>query len=215
MPSFLNFILNILFPKKDSVIALERRGKERTLRNLPPAPDSPEPWMRSIFAYKDPRVRELVWEIKYTGNNVLIKEIGELMAEEILSFFEERGSFVGNDWILVPIPASTEHLKEKGFNQTVELTRAIVKSMGKESPAFFTSVLYKIIEHGPQAKIKNRKERMKNVVNCFSVKDPAIVTGKNIIVIDDVLTTGSTLIEARRALKTAGAKKVIALTVAH
>lgn len=215
MPPFISHILDLLFPKKDSVVALEHRGKKNQLRELPPAPETPEPWMRAIFAYKDPAVRELVWEIKYSGNQALLNDVGGLMAEEIMSFFEERGSFVSSDWALIPIPASKEHAKDKGFSQTEELCEAIMRNIAKPSLFYSPSTLYKIKETMPQTKMKKRGERLHNLINCYAIKDASFVSGKNFIIIDDVATTGSTLFEARRALKVAGAKKVIALTVAH
>ncbi|KKS56700.1 MAG: Competence protein F, partial [Candidatus Nomurabacteria bacterium GW2011_GWF1_42_40] len=66
-----------------------------------------------------------------------------------------------------------------------------------------------------QAHIENRSERLKNIIGSFTVKNSEIIKGRNIILIDDILTTGATLSEARKVLKRAGARKVIAFTVAH
>ena len=70
-----------------------------------------------------------------------------------------------------------------------------------------------------QARIENRKERLKNIQGSFAVKNTAnninSIKNKNIILIDDITTTGATLAEARKVLKQAGARKVIAFTVAH
>ncbi|KKP65076.1 MAG: Phosphoribosyltransferase, partial [Candidatus Nomurabacteria bacterium GW2011_GWF2_35_12] len=66
-----------------------------------------------------------------------------------------------------------------------------------------------------QVNIKDRRDRLKNLSDSFSVKNPEIIKDKNIILIDDVLTTGATLTEAKKILKSFGAKKVIAFTVAH
>jgi len=66
-----------------------------------------------------------------------------------------------------------------------------------------------------QAHIENRSERLKNIIGSFAVKNPEAIKGKNIILIDDILTTGATLTEARKILKYSGARKVVAFTVAH
>ena len=60
-----------------------------------------------------------------------------------------------------------------------------------------------------------RKRRLNNLKDCFFIKNPGLVKGRNIIIFDDVVTTGATIKEARKTLKSAGAKKVIAFTLAH
>ncbi|KKU76429.1 MAG: hypothetical protein UY03_C0035G0001, partial [Parcubacteria group bacterium GW2011_GWA2_47_64] len=67
---------------------------------------------------------------------------------------------------------------------------------------------------GSQTKMDTRKKRLENLKGCF-VADGKAVEGRNIILIDDVATTGATLVEARKTLLRAGARKVIAFTVAH
>lgn len=215
MKDFFQTLLDSLFPKKVTVEELEKRSKKGGLATLPPSPETPHSWIRALFAYKDSSVRQLVWEIKYLGNQTLIKAVGQLMADEIISFFEERGAFVGTEWCLVPIPASKSHEKEKGFNQTEELCKIIIKSVGNPSLIYLPRALTKVSETKPQATIHNRGARLKNVKGSYAVQNPFWIKNKNIIVIDDVVTTGSTLVEAKRALKSSGAQRVIALTVAH
>jgi predicted amidophosphoribosyltransferase len=77
------------------------------------------------------------------------------------------------------------------------------------------NVLVKIEDTEHQARIKDRNVRLKNLAGTFAVKNPELIAKKNIILIDDVTTTGATLNEARRTLKKSGARKVIAFTVAH
>ena len=77
-----------------------------------------------------------------------------------------------------------------------------------------TSALRKVKDTPAQTKMDKRIERLRNLKGCF-LADPEAVCGRNIILIDDVATTGATLDEARRALRKAGARKVIAFTIAH
>ena len=81
------------------------------------------------------------------------------------------------------------------------------------------NILIKIKDTEHQARIKNRNERIKNMTGTFAIKDleknKKLIMKKNIILIDDILTTGATLSEARKVLRQAGARKVIAFTVAH
>jgi len=69
------------------------------------------------------------------------------------------------------------------------------------------------MEH--QAQIENRQKRIKNIIGSFAVKNKDIIKNRNIILIDDVTTTGATLNEAKKVLREAGAKKIIAFTIAH
>ena len=66
----------------------------------------------------------------------------------------------------------------------------------------------------PQMEIENREERTKNIADSFFVKNPELIKRKNILLIDDIVTSGSTLREAAKILKSAGAKKIIAITAA-
>ena len=77
------------------------------------------------------------------------------------------------------------------------------------------NALEKIRHTAPQSSIKNRALRLQNLSGCFSIPHPEKVRGKNIILIDDVTTTGSTLAEARSVLLSAGARSVHAIAIAH
>ena len=78
-----------------------------------------------------------------------------------------------------------------------------------------TDILIKTKETESQTKSKNRAERIKNLEGCFDVKNPEQIKNRNIVLLDDVTTTGATLTEARRALLARGARKVIAIVFAH
>lgn len=208
-------ILDALFPKTTNIVELELLTTKGKLFNLPKAPQTPKPWMNSLFAYKNKTVRDIVWQIKYVGNTKLLKAITEVLSEEILAYFEEQSEFAQGEWLIVPVPASPSHKREKGFNQTEELAQELMKTLLKHSVSYIPNVLSKIRETKPQAEIKNRSARLQNLIGAFTVTDPSIVKRKRIIVIDDVLTTGSTVTEAKRALIEAGAREVVAFTVAH
>ena len=77
------------------------------------------------------------------------------------------------------------------------------------------NILIKPKETEHQARIKDRRERLKNLIGSFAVKNGEKIKNKNIILIDDITTTGATLSEARKILKQYGARRIIAFTVAH
>lgn len=204
--------LEIVFPPSELTAHIEALARNNNLRSLPEAEKTTEPWMNALFAYRDRSVRTLVWQTKYQANSALIEAVGSLLAEEIMHVLGEKNLFADGTWILVPIPASSAHKKEKGFNQTELLCREIMKNT-PNSLVYKPNVLKKIKETKPQTSVKNRNEREQNVMDSMTALSE--VEGKNVIVIDDVITTGSTIQEARRALKEGGAKEVLAFALAH
>ncbi len=215
MKKFLRTFLEILFPSKPSIQKLEAALKSKSGIHFSPSPQSPFPWIHPLFAYKDKAVREFIWEIKYTGNEILLETAGSMLADEILSYFDEHGLFVRKEWCLIPIPASKVHQKEKGFNQTEELCIQTLKHLDSQTIMYIPHAIKKTRETSSQASVKDRSIRLRNLIGTFTVDDASMVKGKNIILIDDVATTGSTFVEAKRALKESGAKEVIAFAVAH
>ena len=122
------------------------------------------------------------------------------------------------DPVLIPIPLSSKRYRERGYNQAELICKKLIEIEEKNAFNNFKlekNVLIKIKETEHQVNIKDRRDRLKNLSDSFSVKNPEIIKNKNIILIDDVLTTGATLTEAKKILKSFGAKKVIAFTVAH
>ena len=105
-------------------------------------------------------------------------------------------------------------LYTRGYNQSELIVKEIVKIDGNKNFQYIQNSLTKIKETPHQSKLKNKTERLKNLKNCFSA-DAEKVKGRNIILIDDVITTGTTMSEASRTLKEAGAKNVIGFSIAH
>ncbi len=117
--------------------------------------------------------------------------------------------------ILIPIPLSPARYRERGFNQAELICRELVSLNPEADLKFYSDVLIKPRDTLHQAHIGNRSTRLKNLIGSFSIIHPEKIKGRNIILIDDVTTTGATLSEARKILKRGGARKVIAFTIAH
>ncbi len=124
---------------------------------------------------------------------------------------------------LTPYPSPTPpDLPLSGEANGFPLTRGSKGVQGEGRSEIFSlenNILIKIKETEHQARIKDRRVRLKNLIGSFAIKSDKqnknIIKGRNIILIDDITTTGATLSEARKILKQAGARKVIAFTVAH
>jgi competence protein ComFC len=130
----------------------------------------------------------------------------EIIAETVLMDDVKKPLFV-------PIPLSSQRLKERGYNQSACIVDALTCHIKEAENG--NGVLVKIRETSSQMMTQTKSERLENLKRAFTVPNAARVIGRTIIVVDDVTTTGATFTEARRALTEAGASKVICCAVAH
>ena len=235
------FLLDIIFPKKLLVQELERMdasefasratrgasnfggandsakgGLERTGRNASANSGLGRAGKEilSWFDYRDRLVRQAVFELKYRGNKKVARLLATTLYDELLAFLEEYAPLTNfTEPLLVPIPLSKTRESERGFNQCKLLVDILLEMDGGRNFTL-SFALTKCKDTGSQTKMDTRKKRLENLKGCF-VADGKAVEGRNIILIDDVATTGATLVEARKTLLRAGARKVIAFTVAH
>ncbi|MFM7088473.1 MAG: ComF family protein [Candidatus Paceibacterota bacterium] len=173
-------------------------------------------WVYSRYDYRDPLIKKIIWLIKYRYKKALITLCAHMLYEVLLEELSEKRAF--ENWreaILIPIPLSEKRLRERGFNQSSLLAQVLASIDTTRMLSCTDKVLIKHRETKHQAHIKNRQERLANLAGSFAIRHPEKIIGKNIILIDDVTTTGATLSEARKVLKKAGAKNIIAITLAH
>jgi len=111
--------------------------------------------------------------------------------------------------LIVPMPLSAQRLRERGFNQALELARALA---GSAKAPVNAAVCVKMRETAPQTRLP-WKQRRKNIRGAFVALGD--LTGKHVVVVDDVLTTGATMSELARNLKHAGAASVTGWVVAR
>jgi competence protein ComFC len=173
-----------------------------------------EKWIFPIFDYREPKIKKTVLLLKYKSKKRLAKIIAAVMRDRILEELSELEQFSNfTDPILIPIPLSKKRLRKRGYNQTELICKHL--SHNVTGLNCLTGVLIKTRETKRQAIIKDRRKRLKNLVGSFGVKNKELIRHRNIILIDDVTTTGATLKEAKKVLKNNGARKVVAFTFAH
>ncbi|MBI2633950.1 MAG: ComF family protein [Parcubacteria group bacterium] len=165
-------------------------------------------WLGVASDYQNPLVRELIWNFKYKFLESLKDPLGTLLADYIRKVLPENEL---QNFQLLPIPLHAKRERWRGFNQAGLLSRSLSKNLGLE----VISGLSRPLERKPQMEISSRKARFQNVEGIFKARSDANFEKKNIILIDDVVTSGATLEEAARTLKKAGAKNVAALVVAR
>ena len=160
--------------------------------------------VRSVLLYKD-NLKELLHSYKYGSKLFLADYFSDLIASR---FPFDQG---GID-IVVPVPLYIKRLRERGYNQTVLIARGLSKKLGLSINLFS---LKKIRDTKPQVEMKDFKKREQNVKNSFQVIDEKIFSGKSVLLVDDVYTSGSTIRECSKQLLKSGAKYVLGLTIAR
>ena len=151
-------------------------------------------------------LRTCIHNFKYKHQIYLVKTLGNILTGALKEFTELSGFN-----IIVPVPLHSKRKRERGFNQSLLLAKEIGKLYGSEISA---ENLTRNRTAVPQTEL-SKQERIKNVKGIFSVKDKSKFRGKNILLIDDVLTTGSTVNECSRVLLEAGAVSIFVVTVAR
>lgn len=217
--SYIEFLLDFLFPKKKEVLELESLSSSQLMSILPHASIIDENIL-ALFDYKHELVRELIWELKYTGNRRIAEKLGTLLYDVITEEISERHLFEKfNKVLLIPVPIADKRRNERGWNQAELLAECVAKientKPGEKTFKYLPGQLVKHRHTESQTKTANKRERLENLRDSMRVQNPASVADRCIILLDDVVTTGSTFAEARRALKHAGAKKIICIAVAH
>ena len=213
-----NLIADIVFPKntetrcKDDVVLemakLTEYQGDKIIKYPCPA--------YSFFAYKNKSVRNMIWRLKYHGDKSVAETFALKMYDRLceeLAELDEWSNFTNP--LLVPIPVSKHKLKLRGYNQSEVLCKALSDIDEDRFFQYAPNVLYKIKDTISQSHVKDRKERLQNLKDSFKVKDMASIRNKNIILLDDVLTTGSTLGEATEVLQKAGINNIVWVVVAH
>lgn len=216
MKKLINAILDLIYPSY--CLSCNKTGEEicKSCINKCSICENQNPeWIYSIYDYKDIKVKKAIWLLKYKNRKSLAEIFARILHEKISEEISERMVLENfKNPILIPIPLSSKREKERGYNQAL----LICKELEKLNENLFKvekNVLIKPKETTHQAHIKDRNQRLKNIVGSFAVKNPIKIKNQNIILIDDVTTTGATLSEAKKTLKQNGAKKIIAFTIAH
>ena len=207
-------LLDLIAPHRENFTVIQKLTAE-DIPSLPKStPVSGHSYVHALFQYRDYRVRALIWELKYRHNTLHLETIGQLLYDEIPALMTDAILFdCDSKWILIPIPISRERRIERGYNQSEYIAKAIFMCDTSHTLLYAPQWLEKIKETPKQSRSHTRQERMKNLVGCFSANPQ--VENTYVILIDDVVTTGSTLAEARETLLGAGAKNVFAFTIAH
>lgn len=149
--------------------------------------------------------RQLLHEIKYRGNHDLAVWMGEMYARGIC-----QSELAPPDYI-IPVPLHKRKQKQRGYNQS----EAFAHGLGTKLQIPLRTNVLERRQHTQTQTRKSRWERWRNVEDVFVVVSPEWVKGKNIMLVDDVVTTGATLEACARALLNSGAQRIDVHVIAY
>ena len=211
-----SWLLDLLFPPKcvfcGKVLDTGEDGLcARCQRELPWLTDGEAELAGEFFSlcaaplrYQN-KVRDSVRRYKFKGRRGYYKLYGRLVAQCIHDHLAGRYDLI--TWV----PLSPQRKKERGYDQAFLLASAAALELGEVA----VETLRKGRDNAAQSGLEGEAERRANVLGAYSPVDPSLVEGKRVLIIDDVVTTGSTLSECARVLRTMGAEDVVCAALAR
>ena len=171
------------------------------------------PFARAVaYGSYEGGLRELIHLLKYEQVRPAANVLGRMLAEAIATL---EPSFSGEPVVVAPVPLHSGKLRQRGFNQAELIARGALKLRpAGDRLVLRADLLARLRETQSQTGL-TRHQRRENIRGAFAVKRPEEVAGREILLVDDVFTTGTTVSECARILRRAGASKVWVATVAR
>jgi ComF family protein len=169
------------------------------------------PYMKAAaYGSYESGLRELIHLLKYEGVRPAANVLGRMLSDAIVPL---QPLFARGPVLIVPVPLHSRKRRQRGFNQAELIARAAVKR--QPSGRFELSpVLHRIRETQSQIGL-SRHDRRENLRGAFALTTPEVIRDREVLLVDDVFTTGTTVSECARVLRRAGAAKVYVATVAR
>jgi ComF family protein len=154
-----------------------------------------------------------ILKLKYQGRIRLAKPLGSVLLFSFLHYFSQHDLD-----IIIPVPLYPGKLKQRGFNQVFLMIQDWEKQLPENGYRIPFKIHKNILQKNKNTSAQtglNKDQRIKNVKNSFHIENQSDISGKNVLLVDDVYTTGSTVNECARILKKGGASRVDVLTLAR
>jgi len=176
-----------------------------------PACQESRPSFTRAVAYGsyDGELRELIHLLKYDGVVPAAKVLGRMLAQAI-----QKLDLAPGPLLVIPVPLHRSKKRQRGFNQAELIARKALRRLSLPDAQLASGILARSRTTASQIGL-TRPQRAENIRGAFRVAHPGKVAGRNVLLVDDVLTTGTTVSECARILRKAGAKEVWVATAAR
>jgi len=158
------------------------------------------------FYEKNSVVANLIHELKFMRRKELAEPIGEELGEELL----ESPYLPNKIDMIIPVPLHPKRLKWRGFNQSEEIAKHLALKINSQ---VISDVIVRVQETDTQSK-KSLSERWDNISGAFQLVNPKAIKNKTIMILDDVITTGTTIAHCLRALEKGNPQSICVVSVA-
>lgn len=196
----MNFFLQItelLFPSRFPVSSIE---------NIPKAHVTGYIDIYALYDYRSRDGKSLIYDIKRYQNTIRDR----IVAEKITEIIKQKNLLKEHTYITT-VPLTKISKKKRGFNQCERIAKIIAKEMNIP----YREILTKKETNHKQSLSYSKKERFKNIQGSFGIHTKEPLNNVNILIVDDIVTTGATLKEIQKTLYAAGVKSCAAITIAH
>jgi ComF family protein len=161
----------------------------------------------SATPYQDV-IKEAIHQFKFHQKPAL----GKYLTSLLISCLPDDIDWT-QEYIILPVPLHKTRQRQRGYNQSSIIVKHLARRHHHLEPMFNNLIRVRATE--AQWPIKERQQRKQNVKDAFRVRFPERIQGQQLIVIDDIFTTGATVNECSRILKKAGARSVLVLTLSR
>lgn len=211
MLDFFRALLDIVLPRKERMVRVDSYELAHLLIS-PVEHDACCGRITTLMSYRTQAVEDLIRALKYDQPAHAATLLAEALAEYLREEIAQIKLFSSLPVVLIPVPLHASRLHERGFNQIERVLEKLPEEFRSGAVSHIvTDALVRTRDTAPQTKL-SRAQRLSNVVDAFSLATPEAVRNTNVILIDDVTTTGATLVEAARPLQIMGVVSLLALT---
>ena len=158
-----------------------------------------------FYFHKKGKVQQILKHLKYKNQQKIGTVLGQWLGAEL----KQCSAFMAVD-LVIPVPVHSKRLKKRGYNQVSAFAKEIAKSLGAD---YIENVLTKVVHNETQV-FQSKKERWRSVQHSFKLTNPGCVLNKNMLLVDDLITTGSTVKACVQNLNKGKPKSISLATIA-